>query len=107
MSDAEREQLSDGDDVNGIHARHRREFKALRAQLQQLKKSATKGDKKRKKEVQLEMAQLETDLTERHKRELDEHERAEKGAAVADDGVDEIVVGVRLIDCPYECRLRR
>ena len=41
----------------------------LPAKIQALKKSATKGDKKKKKEVQEEIANLEADLDRRHKEE--------------------------------------
>ena len=56
-----------------MEARHRREWKELRAKIQQLKKSATKGDKKRKKEVGVEVERLERELEERHEREKKEH----------------------------------
>lgn len=39
------------------------------AKIQALKKSATKGDKKKKKEVQEEIAKLEADIDRRHKEE--------------------------------------
>lgn len=42
------------------------------AKITALKKSVTKGDKKKKKEVQDEIAQLEADLEKRHKEE-EEH----------------------------------
>ena len=42
----------------------------LTAKIQALKKGVPKGDKKRKKEVSVEVAQLEQDLQNRHDREL-------------------------------------
>ena len=42
------------------------------AKIQALKKSIPKGDKKKKKEVGAEIAQLELELEERHKKELEE-----------------------------------
>ena len=41
------------------------------AKIQALKHSVPKGDKKKKKEVALEIAKLEEDLSVRHKNELD------------------------------------
>ncbi len=45
-------------------------FLTLAATIQSLKKSVPKGDKKRKKEVSLEIAKLEQALQEKHEREL-------------------------------------
>ncbi|KAL1458634.1 hypothetical protein WDU94_008769 [Cyamophila willieti] len=50
--------------------KHRKEKKDLIAKVQILKKS--KGDKKKKKEVTEEIAQLESELTARHAKELAE-----------------------------------
>lgn len=51
-------------------ARHRREKKDLQAKIQALKKTATKGDKKKKKEVAEEIAKIEKELTGKHEAEL-------------------------------------
>ena len=40
--------------------------------LQALKKSASKGDKKKKKEVTEEMSRLETEMNQRHETEISE-----------------------------------
>jgi len=48
----------------------RKEKKDLQAKVQALKKTASKGDKKKKKEVNDEIIKLETDLNEKHKIEL-------------------------------------
>lgn len=53
-----------------ISARHKNERKILQAQIQVLKKSAGKGDKKKKKEILEEIAKLETDLDRKHDSEL-------------------------------------
>ncbi|KAJ8951796.1 hypothetical protein NQ318_019769 [Aromia moschata] len=50
--------------------RHKQEKKDLQGKVQGLKKSIPKGDKKKKKEVTDEIAQLEQELEERHKQEL-------------------------------------
>lgn len=61
-----------------LNARHKKERKELLSKIQALKKSAGKGDKKRKKEIQEEIVQLEIDLDRRHAEEL-----AEAAASVA------------------------
>ncbi|KAL1123854.1 hypothetical protein AAG570_001624 [Ranatra chinensis] len=53
-----------------IVQRHRKEKKELQAKIQALKKTATKGDKKKKKEVSEEILKLETDQEKRHSDEL-------------------------------------
>ncbi|KAI8870925.1 cysteine proteinase [Ramicandelaber brevisporus] len=52
-----------------LQSRHKAESKALMSQIIQLRKSA-KGDKKRTKTVQTEIAQLEADLAKRQEAEL-------------------------------------
>lgn len=44
----------------------------IKGKIQALKKSATKGDKKKKKEVQEEIARLESEMDKRHDEELAE-----------------------------------
>ncbi|RUP43578.1 hypothetical protein BC936DRAFT_136988 [Jimgerdemannia flammicorona] len=56
--------------LQDITARHKRELRDLAARVTALKKTATKGDKKKKKEVVSEVALLETELAQRHEREL-------------------------------------
>lgn len=53
-----------------IEARHKKERKELQSKVQALKKSAGKGDKKKKKEVLEEIARLEADLDQKHTDEL-------------------------------------
>lgn len=60
--------LSVGDDETV--ARHKKERKELQAKIQALKKTAGKGDKKKKKEVLEEIVRLETDLEAKHANEL-------------------------------------
>lgn len=50
--------------------RHKKERRELQAKIQALKKTAGKGDKKKKKEVLEEIVQLETDLDKRQADEL-------------------------------------
>ncbi|KAE8740065.1 hypothetical protein FOCC_FOCC014433 [Frankliniella occidentalis] len=54
-----------------LEKKFKQERKELQARIQGLKKSATKGDKKKKKEVQEEIVNLEADLERRHKEEED------------------------------------
>ena len=53
-----------------MEARHTREKKELQEKVEELKKSITKADKKKKKEVNSEIARLEGDLNEKHSAEL-------------------------------------
>jgi len=63
--------MSEADFIeNDIVLRHRKEKKELQCKIQSLKKSASKGDKKKKKEVLDEIAKIESELTKRHSEEL-------------------------------------
>ncbi|KAI9140353.1 hypothetical protein BKA69DRAFT_522225 [Paraphysoderma sedebokerense] len=63
--------------LESIESRHRKELKALQSQITALKKRVG-NDKKRKKEVQVEIAKMEHDLKERQEQELkDFHQRQE------------------------------
>ncbi|CAG8746575.1 18767_t:CDS:1, partial [Acaulospora morrowiae] len=48
--------------IEEIALRHKKELKELNSQITSLRKTITKGDKKRKKEVQNEIKKLEEDL---------------------------------------------
>jgi hypothetical protein len=50
--------------------RHKKELKEFTAKTTALKKTATKGDKKRKKEVQNEIAKLETEFRKKQEEEV-------------------------------------
>lgn len=56
-------------------SRHKKERKELQAKIQALKKSASKGDKKKKKEIIEEIAQLECDLDKKHADEIAQIEK--------------------------------
>lgn len=62
-------QLADAD-AESLQSRHRKERKEHQAKVQALKKSADKGDKKRKREVLHEIAVLDAALDQRHDAEL-------------------------------------
>lgn len=55
--------------------RQKKEAKELQAQIQSMKHSVPKGDKRKKKEITLEIAKLEEELNTRHKEELELLER--------------------------------
>uniref|UniRef100_A0A6P7GBG7 ubiquitinyl hydrolase 1 n=1 Tax=Diabrotica virgifera virgifera TaxID=50390 RepID=A0A6P7GBG7_DIAVI len=52
--------------------KHRQEKKDLQSKIQALKKTVPKGDKKKKKEITEEIAKLELELDEKHRKELGE-----------------------------------
>ncbi|GFN95248.1 otu domain-containing protein 6b [Plakobranchus ocellatus] len=56
--------------IDDLSAKHRKERKELQAQAQKLKHGVPKGDKKKKKEVTEQIAQLEADLAARQNEEL-------------------------------------
>nr|XP_016942671.1 deubiquitinase OTUD6B [Drosophila suzukii] len=56
--------------LEDIGARHRRERKELQAKLQAMKKNAPKNNKNKRKEFLEEMARLEGELEQRHKKEM-------------------------------------
>ncbi|KAK9358898.1 hypothetical protein V1504DRAFT_477536 [Lipomyces starkeyi] len=58
--------------LDEILARHRKESRDLVATVTSLKKSATKGEKRKKKEVHAKCEQMERDLKARHESELAE-----------------------------------
>ncbi|KAG4077993.1 hypothetical protein HA402_002044 [Bradysia odoriphaga] len=64
--------------IEDTATRHKKERKELQAKIQALKKSAGKGDKKRKKEVLEEIAKLELELDQRHANELTQLDQATK-----------------------------
>ncbi|CAG9839033.1 unnamed protein product [Diabrotica balteata] len=53
--------------------KHRQEKKDLQSKIQALKKTVPKGDKKKKKEITEEIAKLELELEEKHRKELGEN----------------------------------
>ncbi|GLV45721.1 uncharacterized protein CBL_02741 [Carabus blaptoides fortunei] len=53
-------------------AKHKKERKDLQSQIQSLKKTCTKGDKKKKKDVAETIAKLEQELDNKQSKELDE-----------------------------------
>ncbi|XP_067652323.1 deubiquitinase OTUD6B-like [Haliotis asinina] len=60
---------------DAIIQRQKKERKELLAQIQKLKHSVPKGDKKKKKEVTEQVAALEAELTQRHETELEEFKK--------------------------------
>jgi len=56
-----------------LEQRHKREQKELQGKIQSLKHGIPKGDKKRKKEMTIEIAKLQADLDALHEDELKNH----------------------------------
>lgn len=59
--------------LDEILARHRKEIRQLNAETTALKKTATKGEKKKKKEVLAQIAQMESEMNKKHEEELKNH----------------------------------
>ncbi len=51
--------------------RHRKEKKELQARIQNIKKTSSKGDKKKKKEATEEIAKITAEMEQRHEAELE------------------------------------
>ncbi|KAL4235248.1 hypothetical protein ACF0H5_006886 [Mactra antiquata] len=76
-----------------ILQRHRKERKDLQGEIQKLKHSVTKGDKKKKKEITEKIALLEADLNAKHEKELAEAKNGAGAGAVNEvptNAVDEL-----------------
>ncbi|XP_064599223.1 deubiquitinase OTUD6B-like [Liolophura sinensis] len=58
--------------LDDLLQRHKKEKKALQAQIQKLKHGVSKGDKKKKKEVTEQIAKLEIELDQKQKQEVTE-----------------------------------
>jgi len=69
---------------------HRKEKKDLQAKIQALKKTASKGDKKKKKETTEEIAKLEFELNERHEKELKELQNQTSDEKIESKSNDEV-----------------
>ncbi|RZF33920.1 hypothetical protein LSTR_LSTR012262 [Laodelphax striatellus] len=84
--------------------KHKREKKELQAKIQSLKKSAPKGDKKKKREITEEISRLELEMEKRHDEETaqlcgfnanitnvtDEMNNLSVDGEIADDDLDEV-----------------
>ncbi|XP_065203245.1 deubiquitinase OTUD6B [Planococcus citri] len=80
------------EDYEELLQRHRKEKKELQGKLQALKKSASKGDKKRKKEVTEEIARLEAETIKRQEDEIaafksknDMDDKSQNGDDISED----------------------
>ncbi|XP_078606780.1 deubiquitinase OTUD6B-like [Branchiostoma floridae x Branchiostoma japonicum] len=94
MADEGEENLSPAEK---LARKHKQERKELQAKVQQMKNSVPKNDKKRKKQLTVEIAQLEAELDERHHRE-EEELQAGSGDAGEEDAVTEGIGGLQLTD---------
>ncbi|RWS26230.1 OTU domain-containing protein 6B-like protein [Leptotrombidium deliense] len=65
-----------------LDAKHREENKKLQVQIQVLKRSVTKGDKRRQKEVQQEIQRLQCELKAKHDKEKSDAEANENNSEI-------------------------
>jgi len=72
------------EDLDALLARQKKEQKALVSQTTSLKKSVTKGEKAKRKEVLAEVQRLEDELKQRHERELAELQKRAASSDSAD-----------------------
>lgn len=70
--------------------KHRNEKRDLQATIQSLKKTITKGDKKKKKDVQDQIAKLEADLKQRHDAEIKDLDKNVPAETIDNEVVEEI-----------------
>jgi len=63
-----------GETLDEMLTRHRKEIRQLNAETTALKKTATKGEKKKKKEVLTQIAIMESEMNNRHEEELRQHQ---------------------------------
>ncbi|CAO3681156.1 unnamed protein product [Umbelopsis ramanniana] len=63
-----------GETLDEMLTRHRKEIRQLNAETTALKKTATKGEKKKKKEVLTQIAVMESEMNNRHEEELRQHQ---------------------------------
>ncbi|KAI6191990.1 OTU domain-containing protein [Aphelenchoides bicaudatus] len=76
-------------DIDELKSKHSKEKRELQTKITALKHTVTKNDKKKKKEVQLEIESLEKDLKERHQKELEELEATLKATQINDSSAVE------------------
>ena len=81
-----------------IHERHKIEKKELNAQIQALKHSIPKGDKKQKKAANGEIALLTAQLEERHAKELAEHEKGPTKSELSDDKLESLCIEETVVE---------
>jgi len=74
------------DGLETLQARHKKEIKALTAQIVALKKTATKGDRSKRKEVLAEVVKLEKETRDRHDRELQQYQSRDINEMSDQDG---------------------
>lgn len=72
-------------ELEDMISRHRKEKKDLQAKIQSLKKSATKGDKKKRKEVLEEISKLEIDVEKKQAEELNDLNNSKNKPVVPED----------------------
>ncbi|KAJ1678831.1 OTU protein [Spiromyces aspiralis] len=75
-----------------LSARHKKELRELAHKVTALKKSVPKGDKKRKKEIQAQIAELENEVNVRHEQEKQTLEEKLASGTVPDENAETDVV---------------
>lgn len=73
-----------------ILTRHRREIRQLNADTTALKKTATKGEKKKKKDILTKVAIMEDEMNKRHEEELKKHKPQPGDPDNVEAAVDEV-----------------
>ncbi|XP_017358269.1 OTU domain-containing protein 6A [Cebus imitator] len=77
------------DDLHSEHQRilrrHQREKKELQAQIQSLKNSVPKTDKKKRKQLLQDVARMEAEMAQRHRQELEKFEDERSFESVIED----------------------
>lgn len=86
--------IRSGDELTSLeqlNESHRKQRKDLQAKIQSLKKSVTKGDKKRKKEIDTEVEKLEKEFEEKCQLEIKQLESKSKAVgSVSETAVSEV-----------------
>ncbi|XP_003791969.1 OTU domain-containing protein 6A-like [Otolemur garnettii] len=80
--------------------RHGREKKELQAHIQSLKNSVPKTDKKKRKQLLLDVARLEAEMEQKHQRELEEFLESHPGSSSSIDAVTEDLAKMDLENQP-------
>ena len=71
-------QATSMEEWEALQERHRTEIRALKAEVMKLKKGATQGDKKKKKDVTAQIGELESQLADRQSQEEKAFKEAHK-----------------------------
>eukprot|EP00055_Hartaetosiga_balthica_P009952 m.40983 g.40983 ORF g.40983 m.40983 type:complete len:274 (-) comp6969_c0_seq1:107-928(-) len=84
--------------MEDLLTRHKKELRALQGDITRLKKSIPKGDKKKKKEVAVDIEKLENDMKQKHKEEI---------AHFEENNGNDNVVGEEKVDNIQTCESKK